>query len=542
MLAQFYLQNLHFALNIFVAMVMSWCFWLYLDVWMPRKTISGGFKVLGFFLLTFSFLVHAFNLETTILTNSFLPDSIYKSSLLASRILGYLFISLGLLMEPSLPNPLKTKNSKKTEDSKLNTRSNLMLSAGLPSLGLKYSVLGVLSLPIIAAATGLLFLYKATIGLEFHLRRVALAFFGLSLYELLSTRELFTDSSNVSIFRLVAPFGIIWWAEHITLILSSLLLAKWVFGYLLKRLQSQLYIFFSMSILFIFIASTLSFTSLLLGNIEKEALNQIEVNAKVLIYSLEGKKEELASDTLVFSKDSKVIEAIAGDQKSNLAKLASSYLVDKKLSFLVITNDKGQVIARGEETERVGDSLSSNSLVKRALVGKPASSITVRDGVLSSDILVTSAFPVAGGGGVIYSGSAIDNAFLDGINKATGLASSIYGSNQISATTLTAEDGTTRRIGLVETNKKITSKVLGLGENFVGASDFLNTPYFSAYLPLKDVDNTNVGMLFVGKPQITVLSTAGRSIQASFVIAGILWLLAAIPSFLISGFISKQLK
>jgi len=104
------------------------------------------------------------------------------------------------------------------------------------------------------------------------------------------------------------------------------------------------------------------------------------------------------------------------------------------------------------------------------------------------------------------------------------------------------EDGSSRRVGVIESNSEIKEQVLGKGEGFTGTTNFLNTPYFVSYLPLKDLDNTPVGMLSVGKPQVTILATAGRSIQGSFIVAGILWLLAILPSYLISSYISKQLK
>ena len=185
-------------------------------------------------------------------------------------------------------------------------------------------------------------------------------------------------------------------------------------------------------------------------------------------------------------------------------------------------------------------------MIARTLVGESVSSATTQEGLLAPQIVISSSVPVKNADeqivGSVKVGILIDNAFVDGIEKATGLTSSIYGGNQISATTLKLEDNINRRIGLAESNKVVLETVLAKGESYTGSTNLLNSPYFASYLPLKDIDNTPVGMLYVGRAQISVLQIAGNSIQYTFIIAGILWLIAIIPSYLIASYISKQLR
>jgi len=61
-------------------------------------------------------------------------------------------------------------------------------------------------------------------------------------------------------------------------------------------------------------------------------------------------------------------------------------------------------------------------------------------------------------------------------------------------------------------------------------------------LPLKDVDNNPVGMLFVGKPQVGVLQAAGRSIEMTFLVAVILLVLSIIPAYFISKYLTNQIR
>ena len=248
MLTQFLLQNAHFALNIFAAMVFSWIFWLYLDVWIVKKTFKEFLKFSGFLMLTFSFVTHALIIEIPSISEFLISDLTYQRILVVTRLAGYILVILGLTAERSPSHPHDKRKDKKALSTTQAAVSINILGASVPGF-----VLASMFFPIFSAVVAILYLYRSTYGLEFHLRRVSLGFFTLSVYELLALRHFFEGSSNVSIFKLAAPFSSLWIAEHIILFGASLILGLWVFSYLLKRIQTQLYIFFSLAILFIFI-------------------------------------------------------------------------------------------------------------------------------------------------------------------------------------------------------------------------------------------------------------------------------------------------
>src|SRR3989344_265817 len=545
---QFFLQNLHFAVNIFAAMVFLWIFWLYFDVWLARRKSREVVKSFGFLFLAISCVVQAVYVESSMIATSVISDLAHSRILIVTRIAGYLLIGISLFLEQSIAHPHEGKVKGKTQEVKANLQNiaSGFLMISLAGAQVPGYVLARMFFPISATAVALLYLYKSTHGLEFHLRRVAYGFFVLSFYELVSLRQLFTTSSNISLYKLVQPFAFLWILEEVLLLIGCLLLGKWVFGYLLKRLETQLYMFFSLRILFIFLISTVTFTGLLLKNMQSEALRELETSVRVLEYALDAKSAGLTSDAEVFAKDTKVLDAILADQKPTLANFTSDFLVTKSLNTLIVTNSDAEVIARGEEPERIGESVSGNSMIARTLVGESVSSATTQEGLLAPQIVISSSVPVKNADeqiiGSVKAGILIDNAFVDGIEKATGLAVSIYGGEKVSATTLLAADKVTRRVGISESDKRILELVLAKGESFTGTTQILNTPYFASYLPLTDVDATPVGMLFVGRPQISVLQTAAASIQLTFVVTGILWLLAIIPSYLIASYISKQLR
>jgi len=220
-------------------------------------------------------------------------------------------------------------------------------------------------------------------------------------------------------------------------------------------------------------------------------------------------------------------------------------LLTKKQSFLVITSATGQVLARGEDRERIGDSLSNDPLIKMALANQSGTSIVTKDGALAPQIYVAAAIPITQKGtvlGTVMIGTVLDNAFVDGVKNATGLEASLYANNALSATTLLSPDGKARVVGIKEEDKNIKNSVIIKGQAFVGGVNLLNIPYFAAYLPLKDISNLSVGILAVAKPQISVLQAAGHSIELTFIVAVILLIISVFPVYFVSKYISDQFK
>jgi hypothetical protein len=155
---QFFLQNLHFALSLFAALVFFAAAWLYFDAWTVKKDKKDSLKILGLFYLCLSFVISATHIESTILKNSVVDQNLVAIISFALRVLGYSTLAIGLYIDPLQKRPGEEDN-KKVE---------MPVLAGF-GIG---SVLSVIT-PVLAAVCGLLFLKRATYGLERHLRPVA---------------------------------------------------------------------------------------------------------------------------------------------------------------------------------------------------------------------------------------------------------------------------------------------------------------------------------------------------------------------------------
>jgi sensor histidine kinase regulating citrate/malate metabolism len=220
-------------------------------------------------------------------------------------------------------------------------------------------------------------------------------------------------------------------------------------------------------------------------------------------------------------------------------------LLAKNNDFLVLVDKNGGILVRADDPEKIGGSLSDDQLVKKALQGDEVSGIVTRDGVMAPTVSVRSAVPIKSGDGilgVVTIGSTIDNAFVDGLKNATGLDASIYADNIRSATTFIAPDGKSRWIGIKEENKDVRKTVLNDGDIFTGTVSILNIFYLSAFTPIVNVDGNPIGMLFVGKPEVSTLQTAGDLIEQTFLVTVALLILSIFPSYIVSKYIIGQIR
>jgi hypothetical protein len=524
MWSQFFLENIHFAINLFAALVFFGVSWLYFDAWIIRKTPLGGARILGFLFLTFSFIFHATYIESSILPVSVIGENLQGIFFPIFQISGLLLIITSLLAEPIQAQP----------------RNAPAKSSSPAFLGLGNAPIFT---PMLYGLVGTLYFRRATIGLERHLKPVAIAFYILALSGLFGLSNLARSVDNITLYQLTAPFGPLWIIEHLLLLVAVALISHWVFGYLLKRLMSQIFMFASVTILGIFLITTATFTYLLVKSLEEETLNQLVSDAKVLQYSIDSLSAQSLSDAEVVAKNPQVISALVDKSRQGLGDLTQNVLLSKKESFLTIINGSGQVLARGEDKEHYGDYLASDPLVRRALLGQSATSIETKNGTLAPEISVRAATPINSQGkiiGAVLAGTIIDNAFIDGIEQATGLVGSLYGDDQLSATTIAVGSAHARPIGARETSPIVKEIVLQNGQGYSGAVTFLNLPLYAAYQPLKDIDNVPVGMLMVARPQIGVLAAAGKSIEITFLASALLLVLAAIPSYLVSKYLTSQ--
>jgi hypothetical protein len=159
--AQFFLQNAHFALNLFTALVFFAAAWLYFDAWLGRKGLKESLKVLGLFFLCLSFVAHATQIEQTILATSSSNANIIANLAMIFRVAGYVILCAGLLVDPLQKRPDEPAPNASPARSDAG-REKAKTAAGFLLPGGGANGILLLAAPILAAITGLLYLKRAT--------------------------------------------------------------------------------------------------------------------------------------------------------------------------------------------------------------------------------------------------------------------------------------------------------------------------------------------------------------------------------------------
>jgi len=367
---------------------------------------------------------------------------------------------------------------------------------------------------------------------------------GFEFFTLLAS--LWQNTSNPTLYPWVSSFGYFWIVAQIFLLISAIVLVKWVWVYLVKRLQGQLFIIFTAATAIIFSVATITFSFLLINSVQQSSLTDLTTASQVLNQALVSKSAQTLADADILSENPAIISAVAASDHNGLSSLTSNYLVSKGLTSFEITTSAGEVLLQGQNPDKWGQSISSDPVFQKAALGYSAQSKVTVPGVIAPTVAIETATPIRSASGeiigVVITEQAIDNTFLDSIKHATGLDSAVYAGDVRSATTFVAPDGTSRYVGVNEPSKQVQQSVLAGGQTFRGSLNILNRSYLAVYAPLKDMDNNTIGMLLTAQTQQTLLKSIAHSIELTFLAAISLLLIMIIPAYLLASRMAKQFQ
>lgn len=509
----------HFSLSVLTAFVYFAAGLLYLDSWKVDKLKKTPLiRSIGFFCLSIVASMHAASVE--------LVMALFLMQLL--KIGGLILILSSLISEPILHPPGKGK-------------LRVFVPFAIPLLSTALIPLSGVLMLLIAAV----YFRRVNESLDKQLKPAVLAFLFLGIAEILRIPFFWSDTAVVFWSKILATFGPLWSMHHIFELIGILILALWVWGYIRFRLQIQLFTTTVALTLCIFIITTFFFVFLLLRNLEADALSHLKTDVRVVQYAIERLEAESLAIATAVAENPEVKTAFSKNNENDLYKLTSNLMLSYNTNFLSVVNDTGRVVMRGEDKESVGDTLIFDPTVKSALDGQHLATVVSREGAIAPRIQINASVPFYEGAnvrGAISTGFWIDSAFVDGVKDVTGLDVTVFGGNKRAATTFLGPDKKSRFVGTLEPNKDILNTVLEKGETFAGVANVLNQPYYTVYAPLKTYGDRPIGMLFVGKPQITLFETAKKSIDLTFLGSMILIVLSLIPAYLFSRFLSEQLE
>ncbi len=515
MLSRLLYTNLHFTINIFVALIFFATGWLHYSSWTLEKKGKIMFaRSLGFFLLAIMSIGQA--------TSIGLSGFVFALQIV--KIVGLAIILASLIKEPALQPP-----------------KNEVAAISLILISQFFVPISALLYFIIA----LIYLRKFTESSEEQMKPMFLAFLLLAISEFINISYFGNDSQVVFWSNLLAVFGPVWMSSSAFKLIGAIMMGLLTWRYIRFRAQAQLFILFVTASLFIFTLTTFSFTFLLLNNLEKEGLSHLKTDVKLLQYAVDRLESEALADARVVADNSVLIDAIANNDSNKLYDTSLEFMLSQNTSFLEITNDVGKVVMRASDKDNIGDSLSEDPVVQSALSDQPLSAIEIKEAVMAPVVQIRASAPISLNNAVVgtaVTGFNIDSVFVDGVKNATGLNASVFAGDTRAATTFVSPDGKTRFIGTKETDANILSKVLTSGEEYIGPLEIHNQSYYAAYAPLKTSNDEIIGMLFVGKLQTELFETAERSIQYTFLGSVILMILSTIPAYIVAHYIKENIE
>lgn len=111
-----------------------------------------------------------------------------------------------------------------------------------------------------------------------------------------------------------------------------------------------------------------------------------------------------------------------------------------------------------------------------------------------------------------------DNNVVDSVKEVSGIDATIFWADTRMMTTIRLENGE-RAVG-TKASEEVVDKVLTEGNEYFSSHVHVdNTYYYGYYIPMKNSDNTIVGMVFVGKNRERVMNTIFHVIlRVSFVL------------------------
>ncbi|HJX01701.1 MAG TPA: hypothetical protein VJ348_00830, partial [Candidatus Humimicrobiaceae bacterium] len=203
LLLQFLLVNAHFTINLLTALVCFAVAWLYFDAWLGRRDIREATKMLGFMALSLSFIIHSTQIEQTLIESPLFKFETVNLLTSIFRISGYLILIIGQIIDPIQPLPSYRSHTKEKGFGLKNKRAGAVMIFGTISVLESTEFL----FPILAVITAFLYMRRATLGLEFHLRTIGYSFMLISFSEIIHLASLFRNTDNINLSKLVAPFG-----------------------------------------------------------------------------------------------------------------------------------------------------------------------------------------------------------------------------------------------------------------------------------------------------------------------------------------------
>lgn len=494
----FFLNNLHFSLEMFGALIFLIAAWFSFDSFVLRRDFLTASRGIGFSLLAIWEFIHALDIGGVLMH--------YVG--FAAYIGGIIFILWNLILERPASRP------------------EFKAVIFVPSAAALFWWVDL------AASAGMFMIaFISYRQYSYELKKVLRPFWMGFL--------LLGAGSLMSIFYGENVFGGLWVAGHAFEMAGFAALGVWVWKYLGLRIREELLVIFVAFAFLISVAVGLVFSTILVSRMEADTASGLQVNARVLELAILRFQDEAYAKVRFIAERPELKNAMAKKDFASLEDILGKYADSEKLGFLLAVDKDGEVLLRAHSLTVKGDDISGEYAVRGALAG--GTRVTIESSPVEK-LSVRASAPVVSGGkvlGAIVLGHSLDSAFADGIKKITGLEMFILEGDTFVAGTIDGADGSGRfrHIGTKITDEAVKDKVLGRGGELTERINILARPYLASFLPLRDAEGKVVGMISAARPQKDILETATATSRLTLIVVMALMLILITPIY----FITKRL-
>jgi methyl-accepting chemotaxis protein len=263
----------------------------------------------------------------------------------------------------------------------------------------------------------------------------------------------------------------------------------------------------------------------------------IRRNASYIQSEVEELKQNALSAGEWFEQSTRLAHALENNDRAAAIELGKTAMRAFGLQYFVITDIEGNVFIRAHAPAESGDNISTQIHVRQALQGRKTAGIEKDN---ASRISIRAGIPLRDNNnsiiGSISTGYLFENTdFVDEIKQAIGSEVTIFNGSTRYQTTITNNQGQ-RIVGTQLNNPQIENRVLNQKQIYYGNSQIQGQPFKAAYIPVVDVNNQAIGMLFCGT-SMQVINVLNRNVITN--VALIFFALIVAITLILSLFISR---
>ncbi|HEY1405783.1 MAG TPA: cache domain-containing protein, partial [Spirochaetota bacterium] len=267
---------------------------------------------------------------------------------------------------------------------------------------------------------------------------------------------------------------------------------RWTLNYKFSAMTGA---FIFLFILIVALSANLIVSRMMSHYFENEVKSQSLVAGKMI----EEMKDRALASTAWFENSPRLIAVMKAKDHDGIVTIGSLAMKSLGLEFFVVTDKEGNVLARANAPDQSGENIAAQPNIQKALAGEKSVGIEQGPVVKYS---ICAGTPIRDERGNILGALSIGfvfaaDKFVDSVKELTGCEATVFSGDTRVNTTLIRNGE--RLVGTKMEHKEILDKVLGKGEPYYSQATILGKLYYTAYLPIKDVNQTTSGMFFIGR-------------------------------------------